>query len=1036
MNSKLRYLMCILFWVFFIENGIAQNATTITGKVVSADDKLGLPGATVKLKGTPIGVSTDVNGNYSIRISQSTGTLEFSFTGYVPQEVPIDSRSVINVMLTTDNTQLEEVVVVGYGTQRKETLTGAVSSISSADITTTKTENLISNLQGKVPGLQIRQKTGEPGVFNNLVSIRGYGEPLVVIDGMPRDGVSEFAQLNPNDIESISILKDASAAIYGMNAANGVILVTTKKGQKDNVSVAYSGLYGLKQATGLEQTVDAYTYRLMKNEMEKNIGNGLYYGEDVLEKYRIGEPGYTSVDWIGLMLHDAVPQQSHNVSVRGGSGKATYFSSLGYTTDNGLLTSDIQKYRRFNFRTNTSFELAKDLFLKLGISARQSHTQEPRNAFTWVFKPIIINDRGINYHTIANKDHLTQSNPYAMASEEIDGYQRHEIFQYQSNAELVYDLPFIQGLKASVFAAYDGDQGNHSLLQHSYDLYDYYTDKVVTTFGQDRYNNSISLFRRFHARGQLNYKHTFAKDHNLNLTAVSELRRTRSDDLYGQRHYEDIYTNDILDQATSTTGTNSGSRSYTALANYVGRANYDYKGKYLLEAAARYDGSYRYAPAKRWAFFPSVSAGWRISEERFIKDNLSFIDNLKLRASYGESGLNVGNAFAYIGAYSASSGSGYIFDPNTLTVGMIAPGVVNDNLTWVTSTLSNIGIDIDLWKGKLGASIDAFERRNEGILDTRIQSVPNTFGASFPQENINSTLNRGIELMLSHKGKIGREFDYRVSANATYARFKRLYVERAPYNSSWQRWKNGTDYRYTGRDWLYEHEGRYTSLEQYETAPLRGGARGNSKLLPGSYILTDVNGDGLIDGNDQTPDHWTFGDINPPLQYGMTMSGSFKSLDINVLLQGAALYSINYRNNDVWGYGRFPSLLTKYLDRWHTVNPSDDPYDPATQWIAGENPALRTNFNNTMDDAPIDVWTPPATYLRLKSLELGYSLPESLIRRVKVKKARIYLNGFNLFTLSRKELKNADPERQEGAFDADLTYPLMKSYNFGVNLTF
>ncbi len=622
-----------------------------------------------------------------------------------------------------------------------------------------------------------------------------------------------------------------------------------------------------------------------------------------------------------------------------------------------------------------------------------------------------------------------------MMDPNIDGYRRNSNMQYQSTLDLTYTTPFIPGFKATALAAYDRNITNNSTLQRAYGLYDYYTDNRQSTFGTNQYSNSFNLLTRMHVRAQLDYKRTFAASHNISVMGVTEFNRTRFDNLAAGRQYTDLYTHDIISQGSPTTATNSGDRSFTALASYLGRVNYDFAGKDLLEAVGRYDGSYRYAPSKRWAFFPSVSAGWRISEEAFVKNNLSFLSELKLRGSYGESGLDAGNPFSFIPGYSQFA-AGYVFNPGELSIGMIAPGVVNDNLTWITAKTSNIGLDFGFLAGRLSGSVDVFERRNTGMLATRIQSIPNTFGASFPQENINSNLNHGIEFALTYNGKIGKEFSYTVSANTTYSRQKELHVERAPFTSSWDRWRNGNEYRYVGRLWQYEYDGRYTSLDQYETAPLLGGTLGNSRMLPGSWALIDRNGDGIINANDQSPNHWAFGAVNPPLQYGMTLGGSYKSFDFNVLFQGAALYSINYHMNDIWGYGRYPSLHQRFMDRWHTANPTDDPYNPATQWTPGYFPALRTNTNNTTDGQRIDVWTPPATYLRLKNVELGYNLPQNLLQRVRLQGLRVFANGFNLLTFCRRELRQADPERQESDWDANLTYPLMKSYNVGININF
>lgn len=1031
--------------------GKASQQTRMISGTVTNDLGEPLIGVNVAVKGTTIGSITDIDGNFTLQQVPDGSTLVISYVGYIAQEIRVDNQTAYAIVLKEDTQSLDEVVVVGYGVQKKQTLSGSVTSIGADEIASTKTENVISNIQGKMPGLLIRQRTGEPGVFDNLISIRGYGDPLVVIDGITRpidSGASELAQLNTDDIESMSILKDASAAIYGMNAANGVIIVTTKKGQDGKARVSYSNLFGIKGATGMEMTVDAYTYRLMANEMQRNIGATPTYSDEILEKYKNNEPGYTDHNWLKMFLHDWAFQQQHNISVRGGTNKVKYFNSFAYTEDNGLLKGGNQKYNRFNFRSNTTAEIAKDLQLNVNVSGRLDNSEAPRDEFQWLYKILMINDRGKNWHTIANPNHLTsiepeRKNAYALADPDIDGYRRYKNFNYSANVELAYKVPFVEGLTITALGAFDGFENNESKLHKTYELYDYYTDEYVVTNGAGTYSNTIRLFQKYHARGQINYMRSF-HDHNLNIMGVAELTATRRDELQGMRRYAEFYTHDIIDQGTASTASNSGFRRFGRLAAYLGRINYDYAGKYLIEAVARYDGSYRYAPSKRWAFFPSASAGWRVSEESFIKDNLPFISNFKLRGSYGKSGYDAGNAFEYIAGYTAQFDSNsnyltdrsYVFEDGQATTGMVPPGVVNENLSWITSTTSNIGIDVDLWNGKLGVVFDLFQRKNTGLLATRIQSVPNTFGATFPQENINSTVNNGFEIAVSHRGQIGNDFKYSLSGNFTYARLKELHYETAAHTSSWDRWKNGREERYTGRMWLYEYEGQYTSLEQYETAPLLGGAQGNSKMLPGSYVIKDLNGDGVIDGNDRLPDNWAQGRLNPPFQFGFTLAASYKSFDLNALLQGAAGYSINYSNGDIWGYGRYPTLHEKFMDRWHTANMADDPYNPATQWASGFYPALRSNFSNTTDQLSIDIWIPNAAYLRLKSLEIGYTIPRDIIQKTGLSNVRIFFNGFNLLTFCRKELKQADPEREERDWNANAAYPLMKTYNIGFNVNF
>ena len=603
-------------------------------------------------------------------------------------------------------------------------------------------------------------------------------------------------------------------------------------------------------------------------------------------------------------------------------------------------------------------------------------------------------------------------------------------------------------MSLGILGSFNGNNRNNSELQKSYQLYDYFTDQPTKTFGENRYQNTMGIFQRLYGRAQVNYANSFG-NHNISATGVVELSGSRYDELYGRRLYDGYFTNDILNQADASTATNSGYRRETRLAAYLVRANYDYAGKYLLEVVGRYDGSYRYAPGHRWAFFPSVSAGWRMSEEKFIKEGLPFVSNLKLRASYGKSGYDAGDPFQYVAAYTQGE-KGYVFN-DKLTMGMVAPGVVLDNLSWVVTKTANIGVDFDLWNGKLFGTVEVYRRVNDGILASRIMDIPNTFGASFPKENINSEENTGFEIELGTRGKIGKDFGYTISANYSFTRYKFLDVEHNPYQSSMDRFLNGHDNRTIGGMWdhsgggmwIQKTDGQFQNISEFERAPLYGGSNGNSMMLPGAFRIIDRNGDGVIGYEDQLPESRRAG-ANPPYQFGMNLGFTYKNFDLNILLQGAAGYVIGYANDDVFGYGSKtnPTLMKKYMDRWHTANVTDDPYNPATQWVSGKFPALRRDFVGTQDNGnswgvgAIPFWNPNATYLRLKSLELGYTLPKNLTRKVGISDLRVFVNGFNLLTFCNSLLKDADPEREERDWGASLAYPLMKSYNIGLNINF
>lgn len=1049
MKKRVTYFRAALLLLFglLVSATAFPQALKISGTLRSNTGET-LPGVNVVVKGTTNGVLSGINGSYSLDNVSPNAVIVYSFIGYITQEVSVNSRTLIDVVLNEDVQGLEEVVVIGYGTQKKETLTGAITQIKSEEILTTRSTSVVSNIQGKLAGVLIRQQSGEPGMFTSMVSIRGFGTPLLVIDGVARDGMSDLERLNPEDIESMSVLKDASAAIYGMNADNGVIIVTTKKGAKGATKFQFNALIGAKEPTSLLESVDAYTYRVLKNEMERNIGKPALFTDDELAKWKAGtEPGYQDYDWINETLKPWAGQAQYNLSASGGNDNITFYSSFGYLTDNGLVASGIQKYNKYNFRTNLTANLSKRLKGTFTFAGKYDENRSPQGSYFWLFKPIIASDRGIGPYTVDNPLHLASNseniNPLAFATESISGYEKWNNFQYQSTVDLSYEVPVITGLRLNIVGAYDGNVQNWSNLAKAYNIYDKWSDALVRSWFPAKYRNTNSIFTRMVFQGQANYKNTFAGNHNVSGTLVWEAKLIKNNYLSALRQYDNVFTTDIIDQGSQTNMQTAGNRDKQKYLSLLGRINYDYKGKYLFEFLFREDGSYRYAPESRWAFFPSVSAGWRISEETFM-NNLEVISNLKLRASYGMMGADAGNPFEYVAGYQFSGiDGGYIFNNNILTAGAYPPGVINNSLSWVETRTLDIGVDLEMWNGKFAFTADVFQKYRDGLLATRIQSVPNTFGAAFPQENLNSDKVQGIEFFVSHKNIIGK-FEYGISANMTYARKYLIHTERKPYVSSWEEWKDpwGNN-RVMGREWIYARGDQYTSIEDFQTAPLYGGALGNSKCTPGSYEIIDVNGDGVINGNDMTPSIWA-GQYqgyatNPPLQYGLSLSASWNGLDFNMLMQGSSMFTVVTAPNDVWGYGRYPTLFEKFQDRWHTADPNADPFDPNTDWMTGKYPALKTGVNtsNTGDALITDMWRFDATYVRIKSLEIGYTIPANVARKIRMDNIRVYVNCFNLYTFcASDDAKGLDPEREEGAYAADLTYPLMRSFNFGFNVNF
>ena len=1026
---------------------------SVSGKITDSTTGESIVGANILVQGTTKGSISDTNGAYTLTGVDRNAKLVFSFIGYVSQVVPVGGKSVINIALDSDTKGLEEVVVVGYGSQKKQTLTGSVASVKSAEILSTKSNSMAAAIEGKIPGVQIRQQTGEPGTFNSRISVRGFGTPLLVIDGVVRDGMDDFERLNPEDIESVSVLKDAAASIYGLGAANGVFIVTTKKGFAGKTEFSFNTLYSTKTPTNdwANVNVDAYTMRYMWNEMSRNSENfANVTNATELAKWKDNTlPGYTDYNWWDNTVRKYVHSNEMTLNARGGNDVITFFSSFGYNNDGGYFkNNELYQYNRYTFRNSIDAKLAKGLKMNVSFYGRSEKTINPTKGYNqWTFKRIITNDRGIGPYTLDGLNHYTQvpsenTNIFAELSKDASGYIDTRKFQYQTTVDINYEVPFVKGLSVGVLGAYDGQITDARTLSKNFILYDYATGTPKTTaVAPTTFQQQFSNFIRKEVQSKMSYKGKFGQ-HSISGTYVFQVRRIDNNDVTARRQYDDIFTTAIINQGSLTNQTTAGFRTEEAYLSHIGKLNYDYKNKYLLEASFRRDGTYRYAPAQRWGNFPAVSAGWRIAEEPFFKTALPMVSDLKLRASWGKSGRDAGNPFQYYEGYGFGNiAGGFIFNPGTLTLGMVPPGIVNSNLTWVNTTTTDLGFDLDMWKSKLGIVFDVFKRNEIGLLAQRAAALPNTFGASYPQENLNNQYEQGFDMSISHRNTIGK-FSYGITGTLTYSRTYLTHVERAPKQSTWDVWKDGSDTYYDkgriqGRAFMQVRNGIYTSITQTATAPLNGGNSGNYNVLPGMDIIEDTNGDGVLGADDQMPISWSGAGTNPPLQFGLNLNASYKNFELTINMAGSSLFTMSKGRGDQWGYGtQYRFFLAEYMDRWHTTNDTDNPYDPATVWTPGKWEALTVNGNGNQTGTATDKWRMDATYVRLKTLEIAYNVPAKYAKVIGLKSARVYVNGYNLITICNPFLKDMDPERDEGAFGAGNTYPLMRSLNLGLNIKF
>lgn len=1048
-NKILRCMVFLLLCLVTSSVTFAQNRT-IRG-VITDEQDIPVIGASVTVIGTKRGTATDVDGNFSIEAA-SGDKLAISCIGYEKREVQV-GNSPMNIILQEDKQLLDEVVVVGYGTQKKATLTGAVSAVSSKDITVTKNENVLNMLTGKIPGVRITQASSRPGAFDSRIDIRGMGNPLVIIDGVPRD-VDYFSRMDANEIENVSVLKDGTAAIYGLRAANGVILVTTKRGSPEQrgFEINYSTNYGWQQFLHVPNNVDALQYMTLGNEknwrnFESNYLNRLTptYSDSEMEAYRNGTK--QTVDWMDAIFRETAPQYQHNISVNGGTEKISYFFNLGYMKQESSLRTDAMNYDRWNFRSNVDAQITKRLKAQISVGGYMDEMNEPNTDIWAVYKGAWLQSPIADIYANNNPDYLNNylvrdGHPLATTNSDITGYRKDVNRVFNGQLALSYDIPGIEGLTAKGMYNYDFKYTDNTDYRKMYQLYDY--NPTTETYTPSDYNTPATTIRRSSYPNyktlmqlSLNYRRTFFDDHNVSALALYEEEYSDFDNFYAKRQIfvnsEYLFAGSTQDQEGSMDKNGLWDRASKA---WAGKLNYDYKGRYLAEFSFRYDGSSKFPKEKRWGFFPGGSVGWRLSEESFIKSNFSFVNNAKIRASYGKMGddSDASNYPPNIVGYEIDANKlGWIYDGNV--VGGTKPTAIpNPNLTWYTAETFDIGFDLDLWNGLIGGSFDYFQRDRDGLLKERAALIPGTVGVSLPKENLESDRTFGAEVVLTHRNKI-RDFSYYVNVQMSTTRneWRTKIAEKA--SNSYDNWRNRENNRYKDIWWGKTYGGQFQSYDQIANHPIPAGAGGT---VPGDYYYVDWNGDGVINDKDDHPIA-TYG--RPLINYGITLGGEWRGIDLSMHFQGADKVYVKYSESlaeplSFNGGG----TMTKFWDRWHPIDPNADIFDPSTQWVSGYYPTT---------GSPLAEGTRAienASYLRLKTIELGYSIPRKWLQKAGIKDLRVYFSGYNLLTFTG--LKHMDPERpggdkpnesdrDSGGWTIDnYKYPINKTFNIGASIKF
>lgn len=986
----------LLFLCFLGCLSWARGQHLVTGKVTNASNGEALPFVTVSVVGTTSGANTEDNGTYSVTVPNGATKIQFSFVGFTTVEQDINGRNVIDIALNPEATSLDQVVVIGFGTQKKVNLTGAVNQISGDNIKDRPATTVSAVLQGKMPGVTITQNTGQPGADGGTIRIRGVGtmgnsNPLVIVDGLE----SRMDDINPADIANVSVLKDAAAsAIYGARAANGVILVTTKRGSEGKTTINYSGYAGWQRATDLPKLLHSADYarvinRALENEQKKPI-----YTDEQIQKFADGSDPYNYPDtrWMDLLLNGSGFQQSHAVSVASGNEKTRYMLSLGYLDQKGLVEGS--SFNRYNVRFNLDSKVSKILSVGTNMALSYSTKLEPTNPYTGEFSQFFrqvyrIPGTIVNQFADGSWGKHADGNPIAWLANS-GGFRQNTP---HINGSVYAELQIIEGLKLKGIAGTDyafDDMKRHVLPVTYYD---------GTVQGEPYVRDYQNRYMRNTLQSILTYNKTFENDHNL----VGMLGVSR--ETYNYRSNEGYRKNQpspSLDQINAGSKDGQEAKGYETdmrQGSVFGRINYDYRGKYLFEANVRADGSSRFASGHRWGTFPSFSAGWRITEEEFMK-NLTTISNMKLRASWGQLGNDRIDDYKYISIISLDKNYPFF---NSISDGAAQVDGSNPLITWETSTELNLGVDVDLFNNSLSLSIDWYRRTTKDILvDIPVSQI---YGLKAPTVNEGAMRNSGIELLVSYRNAIGTDFKYNVSANFAY---NKNVVTEFPNPSK------GNTIKQEGSPWNayygYEVLGFYQTQEQVDKMPKVAG----DPVQLGDFMWKDQNNDGRIDGDDRI----VIGSSQPTYTLALNLGANYKNFDFSAFFQGAFDVYRLHHGETLWGLTEFLQGQEKMLDYW----------TPENRNATYPNPYISRRHN--MATSTFSVLK--SNYLRLKSLQVGYTIPENILQYVKINKARVYFSAQNLWTIKGKLLEGIDPE----VSNANYSYPNVATYTFGLDITF
>lgn len=1012
-----------------IENN-SQQQKSVSGKVTDTSGA-SLPGVSVVVKGTTNGTITDGNGNYMLSNIPGDGALVFSFVGMKTQEISVTRKSSIDVAMTEEAIGLDEVVAVGYGTQRKVTTTAAVAALKGEELTRSPVANINNSLVGRLAGVLSFQSSGEPGSDASTLRVRGVGtlgnaNALIVIDGIPQSS-SSISHINPDEVESITVLKDAAAvAPYGIGGANGVILITTKRGEEGKLSLKYDAYYGVQQSTAIPDYLDAYGYANAVNIANESIGNAPPFSADELAKYKDGsDPDhYPNTDWVNEIINSQAPITKHTLSFTGGSSKVRFYSSLGYIYQEGVI-SEIN-YDRYNLLLNVDADVTNTTKVSFDVNGNRRKDHRPADAsgsgiFTdvTVIPPIYPLEftNGLPAHSM-------------LPSLYESGYDDDVSNVLNAKLQGEQKVPFIPGLTLKGVFAYNMGYSFDKEWSLPYTFYKLNAQNEFVPEQAGPIKPSLSEdFNENHQRtiqGYITYERTFGQ-HDIKLLGVYEGKSGTNNYFSASRVNYDLFIDELsLGNSDKNNFNNRGGSGNSAQMGWVYRLDYSFAEKYLMQLSGRYDGHYYFAPGKRFSFFPSVALGWRLSEEKFIKNNFSWIDNLKLRASYGVSGNLAGGPFQYLTSYQTRNS--YVFGGTSpyQVLGIYESAQANSGITWETAKKGDIGFDALLFNGRIDVTFDVFKERRSDMLLRPSEVVPAEYGIGLSQVNAGIMENGGFDFNITYRNNFRNNLRLNTTLIITYAKNKLIetFETSATYNNP--------NRRRTGRPldtrFGLQALGLYQLDDFDEKGKLIDGLPTPTfgPVAPGDIKYADIAGppgengetagpDGKINIHDET----VIGDpLFPQLIFGLNFNANWKGLDLSMLWQGAGENSVYISNEMASPFFNGAKIFKEQMDYWTPDNPNAS--HPRLT------PAPITNNGQTSS-----FWVKDGTYLRLKNLELGYTLPESIMKILTIERMRLFVSGQNLITFS--QLKFLDPELSNGR---GWYYFQQKVFAFGINVTF